>query len=594
LRIPEEKIEEVRAATDILSVVQGYVALKKKGQNWFGLCPFHSEDSPSFSVHQGKQIFRCFGCGKGGNAFSFLMEIERITYPEAVRVLAEKAGIELPKWQREDEGPSEAELLVRANTLARDFFYQQLINETTPGAREAKEYLNSRGYGKDVIERFLIGYAPDTWESLAEHARATGVQSSVMLQAGLLKEGKEARRPYDAFRHRVIFPIRNLAGRVIAFGGRRLREENESEAAKYINSPETAVYKKGRELFGLWEARNEIRKQDRAVLVEGYTDCTSLVMAGVGIAVASLGTSLTTDQARLVKRFTPNVFIMYDGDSAGLAAARRAIDVLLTAGANPRVVVLPENEDPDSFVQKRGGEAAWELINAARSPVEFQLEYGQRMKIARKASVRELLSTAALISSPVDQDMFMQEIAARTGVNLDALRTELSRQGIPLPASREAISTSPSEVWPKPGPLVTLAETLVRCPALRNVIFEMWTPEKADDPRLRELFDALYSEWQSGAMREPESLLNVFPEPPLRDFVSGALYRGDEEEDSRKQQDIDQQVAVDCVRKMEATELRERIQKLREKLAQSNSEDDSLLKEINALVRRERELRARI
>lgn len=592
MRIPEDKIEEVRAATDILSVVQGYVALKKKGQNWFGLCPFHPEDSPSFSVHQGKQIFRCFGCGKGGNVFGFLMEIERISYVEAVRMLATKAGIELPKWQRDEEGPSEAELLVRANTLARDFFYQQLINETAPGAREAKEYLNSRGYGREVIEHFLIGYAPDTWETLAEHARAHGVPVAVMIQAGLLKEGKEKQRPYDAFRHRVIFPIRNLAGRVIAFGGRRLREENESEAAKYINSPETAVYKKGRELFGLWEARNDIRKQDRAVLVEGYTDCASLVMAGVTIAVASLGTSLTTDQARLMKRFTSNVFIMYDGDNAGLAAARRALDVLLSAGGNPRVVVLPADEDPDSFVQEQGGEAVWDLLNTARSPVEFQLEYGKRMSIPHKTSVRELLSTAALIASPVDQDIFVREIAAKTGVNLDSLRREVPRQAT-LPATRESISSSPPEVWPKPGPLATLAELLVRRPALRNIIFDMWTPENVEDPRLRELFTTIFEEWQSGAMREPENLLDKFPEPPVRDFISAALYNGDEDEDSHKQQQIDQQVALDCVRKMEAAKLREQIQKLREKMAQSNGEEDVLLKQISTLVKRERELRAR-
>ena len=214
MRIPEDKIEEVRAATDILSVVQGYVALKKRGQNWFGLCPFHTEDSPSFSVHQGKQIFRCFGCGKGGNVFGFLMEIERVSFMEAVRMLAEKAGIELPQTRKEDDDePSESELLIRANTLARDFFYQQLVNETSVGAREAKAYLQSRGYGKDVIERFLIGYAPDTWESLAEHARAAGIPLATMIQAGLLKESKEKGRAYDSFRHRVIFPLRNLAGR---------------------------------------------------------------------------------------------------------------------------------------------------------------------------------------------------------------------------------------------------------------------------------------------------------------------------------------------------------------------------------------------
>ena len=589
MRIPEEKIEEVRAASDILAVVQGYVTLKKRGQNWFGLCPFHSEDTPSFSVHQGKQIFRCFGCGKGGNVFGFIMEIERVTYIEAVRMMAEKAGIELPRWQRYDYEPSESELLIRANTLARDFFYQQLTNETTPGAREAKEYLAARNYGRDVVERFLIGYAPDTWESLTEHARAAGVPLPTMIQAGLLKEGKEKHRPYDTFRHRIVFPIRNLAGRVIAFSARRLREENESESAKYINSPETAVYRKGRELFGLWEARNEIRRQDRAVLVEGCTDCLSLVMAGVPIAVASLGTSLTVDQARLLKRFTPNVFVIYDGDNAGLAAAKRAVDVLIGAGVSPRVVILPTDEDPDSYVQKRGGEAIWEQINAARSPVEFQLEYGERIGVPRKASVRELLTTATLISSPVDHDIFLQEISAKTGISLDAIRREATRQT--PPPGREISSTSASEIWPKPGPLTALTEVLVRRPVLRNVIFEKWSPDEIEDAQLRELLAALYTEWQSGTMREPESLLDQFAEPPLRDFISRALFGWDEAEDSRKQLEIDQQVALDCIHKLQAAGLKEEIQRLRAQIAGTHDADKALLERINALVKRERELR---
>lgn len=579
----------MRAATDILAVVQGYVALKKRGQNWFGLCPFHPEDTPSFSVHAGKQIFRCFGCGKGGNVFGFVMEIERITFTEAVRMLAEKAGIELPKWQKsDDEGPSESELLIRANTLARDFFYQQLINETTVGAREAKDYLSSRGYGRDVIDRFLIGYAPDTWESLAEHARAAGIPMPIMLQAGLLKEGRDQRnRPYDTFRHRVIFPIRNLAGRVIAFSARRLREENESENAKYINSPETAVYKKGRELFGLWEARNEIRKQDRAVIVEGCTDCASLVMAGMPIAVASLGTSLTTDQARLVKRFTPNVFVLYDGDNAGLAAAKRAADILISIGASPRVVVLPADEDPDSFVQKCGGEAIWELLNTARSPVEFQLEYGDRMGAPRKASVRELLATAGLISSPVDQDIFLQEIAAKTGISLDALRREPSHH---TPAARETTSPTRPEVWPKPGSLTALTEVLIRRPLLRNAIFEDWTPSSVEDPHLRQLLETLYAEWQTGAMREPESLLDEFTEPPLRDFISQALFISEGEENDRRQHAIDQQLALDCLRKLQAAEVREEIQRLRERMGAAGGTDMSLLHQMQILMKKEKEL----
>ncbi|MFH1010359.1 MAG: CHC2 zinc finger domain-containing protein, partial [bacterium] len=249
-----ETIQEVRQATNIVDLVGQYVTLRLRGHNHFGLCPFHEEKTPSFAVHADRQIFRCFGCGTGGNVFGFLMEIEKISFIEAVRMLAQKAGIALPRYdERTEEGPSEAELLAKANTLARDFFHQQLLARSTTGAREAYDYLMGRGYTPEVISKYMIGYAPAGWDALASHARTKGLDLGIFIRAGLLKEGRESGRPYDAFRHRLMFPIRNLSGRVIAFGGRRLSEEgDEANEAKYINSSETAIYQKGRELFGLW------------------------------------------------------------------------------------------------------------------------------------------------------------------------------------------------------------------------------------------------------------------------------------------------------------------------------------------------------
>jgi DNA primase len=587
LRIPPDKIEDVRSASDILSVVQGYVSLKKKGQNWFGLCPFHTENTPSFAVNPGRQIFRCFGCGRGGNVFTFLMELERITFVEAVRMLAEKAGIELPAPQAGDgEEYSESEDLVRVNGWARDFFHRQLTEGKSAGAQEAREYLRSRGYGKPVIDRYLLGYAPDAWDSLCESAREAGLSLSLLMQAGLLKEGKEKNRPYDAFRHRIMFPIRNLAGRVIAFGGRRLREE---ESAKYINSPETAVYRKGRELFGLWEARNDIRTKDEAILVEGYTDCLSLVMAGVTVAVASLGTALTEQQARLLKRFTSRVFILYDGDSAGLGAARRAVDVLLGVGASPRVMVLPEQEDPDSFVRRQGGEAVWKLRNEALSPVEFQLLLASRARGSISEAAKELIASAALIASPVEQDVFLQQIAAKTGISSDALRRELARVRTPRPSDE---ATAAREKWPPPGAVTSLARVLVRNPELRPLVFEKWKPEAGDDQRMSELLAHLYGEWESETMREPESLLDRFPESPMRDFLAECLYEESGEVNEHRQAEIDQQIALDCLRTLEAASIREKIAELKRHLAAA-PDDRGLLAELQDLMRKEKELRAR-
>jgi len=585
LRIPEDKIEDVRAATDILSVVQGYVALKRRGQNYFGLCPFHSDTAPSFAVNPARQIFRCFGCGRGGNVFGFVMEVERISFVEAVRMLAERAGIELPAVSAsERDTVSESEELVRANGMARDFFHKQLMESQSPGAIEARRYLAERGYGKTVIEHFLLGYAPDSWDSLVQFAKQAGLAPSILTQAGLLKEGKEKNRPYDAFRHRVMFPIRNLAGRVIAFGGRRLREEEE---AKYINSPETAVYRKGRELFGLWEARQDIRTRDEAILVEGYTDCLSLVMAGVTITVASLGTALTEQQARLLKRFTDKVFILYDGDNAGLSAARRAIDVLIAAGAKPRVIVLPGTEDPDSFVRKNGGDAIWQLRETAFSPVDFQLHLAKRNQVPPADAARELVNTAVLIASPVEQDIFLREISARTAVSADALRRELSRVRVPgqIPEEKSARTT-----WPPKGTLTALTRVLVRRTDLRPVIFEKWSPQNIADAKLAELLNVLYEEWQSNAIKEPEKLLDRFPDSPLREFLAGCLYETEDEEDEERGLEIDRRTALDCLRGLEADGLRVEIAELKQKLVASPNEPQ-LLRELQNLMRREKNLR---
>ncbi|MBU1983969.1 DNA primase [bacterium] len=588
MRIPEDKIEEIRATADILTVVQEYVTLKKRGQNWFGLCPFHTEDTPSFSVNPSRGIYKCFGCNRGGNAISFLMEIERLSYVEAVRMLAERLGIELPKARAAEEGESEGDRLVRANGMARDFFHRQLLERRDTGGEQARSYLKSRGYGKEVIERYLLGYAPDSWDALAEHARGLGMPLSLLVQAGLLKEGKEKNRPYDAFRHRIVFPIRNLAGRVIGFGGRKLREDEDSP--KYVNSPETAVYRKGRELFGLWEARDAIRRQSEAILVEGYTDCLSLVMAGVAITVATLGTALTEQQARLIKRFTNRVFLLYDGDEAGLSAARRAVDVLLQAGVEPRVLMLPEGEDPDSFVRARGGEEVWRLRNEnALSAVDFQLRLAKRRSISLSDAARELVTSAALILSPVEQDVFLQEIAGKTRISLDALRRELSRV---RPAPRTSEETlPPREKWPPPGPVSVLVRILVRRPELRAEIFQTWKPNGIPDERLSQLASLLHAEWEREAMSEPQRLLDEFPESPVREFIVDSLYEMEEADRDERALEIDRKMARDCLRSIEADRVRVEISALKEQLAKDDSAE--LLMQLQTLLRREKELRGR-
>jgi DNA primase len=593
-----EKIQEVREATNIVDLVGQYVTLRLRGHNYFGLCPFHEEKTPSFAVHPDRQIFRCFGCGKGGNVFGFLMEIEKISFIEAVRILAQKAGIELPRYdERAEEGHSEAELLAKANTLARDFFHQQLLSRSTTSAGEAYDYLMSRGYTPEVITKYMIGYAPAGWDALATHARLKGFDLGIFVRAGLLKEGRESGRPYDAFRHRLMFPIRNLSGRVIAFGGRRLSEEgDEANEAKYINSPETAIYQKGRELFGLWEARNTIRKNGRAILVEGYTDLITLVAAGVQNVVASLGTSLTAEQVKLLNRFTPEIFVMYDGDAAGRNAARRAVDVILTEGLVPRVVLLPENHDPDSFVRSEGAEALWSLVNSALGPVEFQMQLsqgtsGKATAATRMAAIRSLLETARLIKKPVAREIFLGEISEKTGVALDALRQELPRQVAQAKSARETARSSPFKLS---GAALELVRLLIRCPDLRPRILSEFDPKGVEDDVLRPLVEKI-EELSLIETEEPQEVLfDYFPENPLRDFIAQCLTEPPPNPDVHLARAIWRQTAEDCLLRLKLGKLQTEIRGETERLTEAKNRGDDMqeiLGRIQLLRRQEMELK---
>jgi DNA primase len=312
-------------------------------------------------------------------------------------------------------------------------------------------------------------------------------------------------------------------------------------------------------------------------------------MAGVTVTVASLGTALTDQQARLVKRFTDKVFILYDGDDAGLAAARRAVDVLLSTGAAPQVIVLPEDEDPDSFVRKQGGEAAWKLRNEALSPIEFQLFLMKRNQVSRADAVRELVASAALMASPVEQDVFLRDISSKTAVSTDALRRELARVRSPMRTAEEIPARGK---WPSPSPLTALTRVLVRRTELRPLVFEKWTPPDTGDPHLTELLTLLYDEWKSESIKEPAALLDHFPESPLREFLAECLYESEDETDDERALEIDRRTALDCLNMMEADKLRALIAEKKRRLAEAPEEAGAILPEMQRLMREEKRLRA--
>ncbi|HOW57138.1 MAG TPA: DNA primase, partial [Smithellaceae bacterium] len=341
MRFDDSKIEEIKSRLDIVELVSEYLTLKKAGRNFVGSCPFHQEKTPSFTVNREKQIFYCFGCGEGGNAITFLMKIANMTFPEALKSLAEKTGVVLPPRTASREGrgkDSLRESIVDLNRRAAQYYVRELYG---PAGREAREYLQKREITEETINNFRLGYAPENWRSLTDYLDGSGLSLKIAEQAGLVVAGKDGGY-YDRFRGRLIFPIENIFGEVIAFGGRILAKGE----PKYLNSPESPVYIKGKNLYGLVKAKEEIRKKGCALIVEGYFDLISLWNAGIGNVVATLGTALTRDHLDLLRRYTVDVVALFDPDEAGRKALDRSLDLFLAADMRARALILPGEDDP--------------------------------------------------------------------------------------------------------------------------------------------------------------------------------------------------------------------------------------------------------
>ncbi len=410
MRIPEHTIDEVRAASDIVSVVGQHVRLRQRGSNFVGLCPFHDEKTPSFNVSPSRGIFKCFGCGKGGNVFQFLMQVEALSFVEAVRKLAGRAGIELPRSDQDRQRAAEHESLYAALRFAAKYFHSQL--QTTPPGKEALRYLRDRGLLPETIKRFGLGYAPAGWDGLLTEGSRQHIAPDVLERAGLAAPRKTGSGHYDRFRGRIMFPIVSQAGKVVGFGGRILN--GDPDAPKYINSPETLVYSKSLALYGLFQGRVAIRKQDEAILVEGYTDVISLHQAGVEHVVATCGTALTPQQVRLVGRYAKQMVLLFDADEAGAKAAMRSVDLVLAGGLSAYAITLPEGFDPDSFVREKGGAAFQEYARTHRRDfVEFMMETARMSGAAgtpegEAETMRNVIAALRRIPDPLLQESYVR------------------------------------------------------------------------------------------------------------------------------------------------------------------------------------------
>lgn len=401
-----------------------------------GLCPFHPEKKPSFSVSPDKQVYHCFGCGQGGNAITFLMAHDKVGFAEAVRTLAKRAGIPLPKRPVDREKQEIFDKLYFANQMANRFF-QNCFNHKSMGKR-ARDYLAKRGLKKETVDSFGVGYAPAGWEGLLRFAKAKGVDLRVLNSAGLVVESEKKEGYYDRFRDRLIFPISNLSGRIVGFGGRVLKQEDEP---KYLNSPETLIYQKGKLLYGLNLSKEIIRENNSAVVVEGYMDLISLYQTGMKNVVASSGTAFTSDQARLLSRYAGKVFLLFDADSAGRKAALRSVDSLFDSGLDVSVVDLPSGEDPDSLVRKHGVKKVLEKLKEAKSFIDFKAELiGEkfyRLSLPEQEKiVSEFAHTASNIKDPVRRSLFLTKVAQKLEVDERILLNSIGKVKTPSAAEK--------------------------------------------------------------------------------------------------------------------------------------------------------------
>ncbi len=443
-------IQKIKDATDIVEVVSDFVQLKKAGQNYKGLSPFTNEKTPSFFVSPGKGIFKCFSSGKGGDAISFIQELEGLDYLETLKFLAQKYGIEVQETEPTPEelaSRNERESLFIVLNFAKDY-YKNLLTEHDEGKSIGWSYFKERGFNDDIIDKFDLGYSLDEWDGLTKEALAKQYNIDLLEKAGLtiVKEDKK----YDRFRGRVIFPIHNVAGKVIAFGARTLKSD--TKQPKYVNSPETEVYHKSNILYGIFQAKNEIRNADNCFLVEGYTDVISMYQVGIKNVVASSGTALTKEQIKLISRYTKNVTVLYDGDPAGIRASLRGIDLILEEGMNVRVVLLPEGEDPDSYSKSMGADFLDYLNENQKDFITFKtelfLEQSGKDPVKRAEIIREIVESISKIPDSIKRAVFFKQCSALLEIDESTLISEYNR--LVLKKSKESDARASREEPPLP------------------------------------------------------------------------------------------------------------------------------------------------
>lgn len=581
----DDVVAQVKESADIVQVIGECVQLRRSGTRYLGLCPFHGEKTPSFTVHGGQQFFHCFGCGESGDVFNFMMKYHNLDFPGALKELARKYHIELPERPRsreEEERSRKRELLFAVNEQCAELFCDYL--QKAPGAGIAREYLAKRGVGADLQARFRIGYAPSVaaagWNFLA--GRLTPGEQKNAVLAGLLIE-KENGGSYDRFRDRILFPIMDTSGRVCGFGGRIIGEGQ----PKYLNSPETEVFSKSRLLLGLYQQKEAIRRQNEAVLVEGNFDLISLVGHGCEHVAAPLGTALTREQLRLVKRFAERAVLLFDGDTAGMKAAERAVPLLLAEQVAGRVAFLPAGHDPDTFVREKGIAELNRLLDQAVPLPEFALgrlieEHGLTLD-GKSRIVEALRPLVAAAVSPLQRSVFVSHFAEKLGMAAEQLHGHLGAQAPPAPAVAEVVK--PKDREERLVPLSLAQKQLVEFMILQPRYFSLLEEAGIRQSLAGTLGEVLFLQEKSLLMAhpeaEPEELLSVLPEGVERSFVAGLLVRPSvavtiEEDEGKQKEEL-----ADLLRYLRRIQLKKNAEELMQRMRDAEREGDiPLLQEL--------------
>ncbi len=522
--IAEELIDEIRQRTDLVALVGEFLKLERRGKNMVGLCPFHNEKTPSFTVSPDKQLYHCFGCGASGNAFTLIMELEKMTFPEAARFLAQRAQVKIPERR---EAPTAKERLqekvYNINQVATRYYAYCLKN--TPAGERAYSYLRKRGVSDETIERFMLGYAPAGWTGFYDFASKKGASPELMINAGLINPGRD-KGYYDRFRDLVIFPIFNASGKVAGFGGRTMAT-GEKEGPKYLNSPQSPVFDKSAILYGLNLARDEIRRRKKAVVMEGYTDVMAAHQAGLKNAVASLGTALTEEQCRLLRYQADTVVTAYDSDSAGEAATWRGLSILQATGCLVQIAEMPEGSDPDSFIRKFGADAFIKLIEEASPIIEYRLQqlkkrYDLTTDQGRVGYTKEIMPLLSSAVNRVEQDYYLKRAAEEIGVDENALRSELNRRRkdkkrLPEELEEQDFRTDLIAISPAEKILLSL---MLQSKEIADRSRKLIESDYYSDPRVENIFRETWNLYAAEEVFTAEKLINRFSDPQVVKIIT--------------------------------------------------------------------------